>query len=62
MNVLIVKPLVDRLYDPNDVSISMYDLSFQDHFICSNTPATEGFNDSIAFDEGLLYGTVSVIQ
>ena len=24
MNVLMVRPLVDRLYDPNDVSVGMY--------------------------------------
>ena len=37
-------------------------LSFQDHFICGNIPATEGFNDNIALNEGFLYRTVSVIQ
>lgn len=44
MNILIVKPLVDRLYDPNDVSISMYGPFVPRPFICSNILATEGFN------------------
>jgi hypothetical protein len=38
------------------------DLSFQDHFICGNILATEGFNDNIALNEGLPYRTVSVMQ
>ena len=38
------------------------DLSFQDHFICGNILATEGFNDNITLDERFLYRTVSVIQ